>query len=325
MAVKFKDYYQVLGVDRSASQDVIKKAYRKLARKHHPDVNKEAGAEKKFREATEAYEVLGDPENRKKYDQLGANWKAGQDFTPPPGSEPFGFEFHGRPGGVEIPLEDLAEFSDFFEALFGNGKTRRGGGTARSWRKRGQDNEAEVKISLEEAHRGIRKSISLEKIDLNERGQVDRSIKNYDVTIPAGTGHGSLIRLAGQGGRGQGGGPSGDLFLRVKVNPHPTYRLLGRDVEMDLPLAPWEAALGARVTIPTLDGDVTLTIPPGTQSGQRFRLRGKGLAGRGSRAQGDSYAIVQIRVPGKLSPREKELFETLAQESGFRPRNQHGD
>ena len=321
MTVNFKDYYEVLGVDRSAPQDEIKRAYRKLARKHHPDVNKDSGAEEKFKEATEAYEVLGDPENRKKYDQLGANWKHGQEFTPPPNWEDVHFEFHARPGGVEIPVEDLGEFSDFFETLFGFGGSGRSRAATRTWAMRGQDHEAAITITLEEAHRGAKKQLALQTAELDERGQVQRKNKTYEVNIPSGTTPGSRIRLTGQGGQGHGGAPAGDLYLTVKIAPHPVFRPHGNNLEMDLPLSPWEAALGGKVSIKTLDGSGSLTVPPGTQSGQRLRLRGKGLAGRGTKAAGDLYAVAQIRVPAAMTPEERTLFASLAKQSSFDPRS----
>lgn len=314
MAVKFQDYYEVLGVNRSASQDDIQKAFRKLARKYHPDVNKSPEAEDKFKQLNEAYEVLKDPDKRKKYDQLGANWKAGQEFTPPPGWENVQFHFQGGDFG------DAGGFSDFFRTFFGGaggfggfGDGMRGAAgqrTAGGWARPGEDHEAEVEVSLEEAFHGGTK-----KIQLEEAGQR----RSYDVTIPKGVGEGSRIRLPGQGGRGIGGGSAGDLYLRVRLRPHPRFRVQGHDLTTTVTIAPWEAALGAEVNVPLIDGNVTMKIPPGTQGGQIMRLRGKGLPKRGGES-GDVRVTVQIAVPKQLTERERELFDTLAKESQFRPR-----
>ena len=342
MAVKYQDYYESLGVPRGASQEDIRKAYRKLARKYHPDVNKAPGAEDKFKVAAEAYEVLGDAEKRKKYDELGANWKAGQEFTPPPGWENVHFDFRGSPRGGGGPrggvsFEDLGGASDFFEALFGRGfggsfgqgfEGRFGRGDAAvgevegEWERRGEDREAEITISLEEAYFGARKSLALQTAEMSQSGRVQRRQKQYEVTIPPGTGPGSRIRLSGQGGASRGGGgESGDLYLRVSVSPHPRFRLEDRDLEMDLALAPWEAALGGKVTARTLDGEATLNVPAGTQAGQRMRLRGRGMPKRGSQPAGDLFLRVQILVPKSLTDREKRLFEELARVSPFRARD----
>ncbi|MEJ5299852.1 MAG: DnaJ C-terminal domain-containing protein [Thermodesulforhabdaceae bacterium] len=314
MAVKYKDYYEILGVPRTATQEEIQRAYRKLARKYHPDVNKEPGAEEKFKEINEAYEVLKDPEKRKRYDQLGTNWKAGQDFTPPPGWEVhFGF----GPGTGKI-FEDIfgfegsgsTGFSDFFEMLFGGMRRGQAGtGTSGFTRVRdGADQEATIRISLEDAYYGAEKIITL-----------PNSNKTYEVKIPAGILPGQKIRLAGQGEPGIGGGRSGDLYLKVEIEPHPVYRLEGRDLYMNLPITPWEAALGGDVTVGTIAGSVTIRIPPGTQSGQKLRLRGKGMPNPKG-APGDLYAVVQIMVPKHLSREERELFERLKDVSTFNPR-----
>lgn len=332
MPVKFKDYYDVLGVSRDATEDQLRKAFRKLARKFHPDVNKDnPAAEERFKEINEAYEVLRDAEKRRKYDALGANWKQGMDFTPPPGWENVQFDF-GPGGNYEFKDFGGAGFSDFFNILFGSGAMggRMGGfqtaqginghaGSRRSARHafgghvtRGQDAQAELELTLEEAHRGGRKSLSLQ--------QADGSTRALTVNIPTGVADGSKIRLAGQGIPSARGGQAGDLFLRVKLLPHPRFRLEDRDIHVDVALAPWEAALGARVAVPTLDGEVTLTIPPGASSGQKLRLREKGMNNR-SGPRGDHYAIVKIVVPKELTPGERQLFELLRDESPFRPRN----
>lgn len=296
MAVAFRDYYDVLGVPRGASNEDIRRAYRKLARQYHPDVNKEAGAEDRFKEISEAYEVLRDDEKRERYDRLGANWKAGQDVSGASGFD--GSEGFGN-GGVQFDFGDGADFSDFFEGMFG-----RRGGRARGFEgfsTRGGDHEAVLELSLEEAAAGGRRKLNI-------------GGRDYDVDIPPGVRDGQRIRLAGQGGSGTGGGPAGDLYLRVRLRPHPLFRVDGRDLTTDLPVAPWEAALGATVDVPTLNGTAKVKVPPGSSSGARLRLRGEGLAG------GDLYARIRIDVPKKLSKKERELFEQLAEVSKFNPR-----
>lgn len=317
MAVKFKDYYEILGVPRTATQEEIQRAYRKLARKYHPDVNKEPGAEERFKEINEAYEVLKDPEKRKRYDQLGAHWKAGQDFTPPPGWEVH-FDFGPGSGkGFEDILfgfggRGTSGFSDFFEMLFGRAR-QAGAGTSGFTSgftrvRDGADQETTIRISLEDAYHGAQKIITL-----------PHEQKSYEVKIPAGILPGQKIRLAGQGEPGIGGGRSGDLYLKVEIEPHPVYRLEGRDLYMNLPVTPWEAALGSEVTINTIGGTVTVRIPPGTQSGQKLRLRGKGMPNPKGEP-GDLYAVVQIMVPKNLTGKERELFEKLREVSNFNPR-----
>jgi len=316
MAVKFQDYYETLGVDRGASQEQIQTAYRKLARKLHPDVNKSPDAEEKFKRLNEASEVLKDPEKRRRYDSLGENWQAGQDFSPPPGWEFFG----ARPGagrgfrfdmsGGDFEESPFSGFSDFFEILFGgqpNGRGRAGRSGRAAWARAtpGEDREAEIAISLEEAHRGVRKTLTLE------------GGKTLEVNIPAGTTDGHRLRLRGQGGGG--GAQAGDLYLRVRLAPHPLFRLNGQDLELEVPVAPWEAALGSRIEVPLLEGKATLKLAAGAQSGQRLRLRGKGLAHRGG-GPGDLYAVIRIVVPGSLSARERELYEELSRVSIFQPR-----
>ena len=335
MAVKFRDYYEVLGVSKTATEDEIKKTYRKLARKFHPDVNPgDKSAEERFKGINEAYEVLSDPEKRKRYDQLGQNWKAGEDFTPPPGWEnvrvefgDFGDAFGGGRGGPSA-------FSDFFETLFGG---RHGARAGPGFAMRGQDVEAEISLTLEEAHRGASRALTLQATetcpDCRGSGSKDKKVcptcrgagvigrpKSLDVTIPAGVRDGSVIRLSGQGEPGTNGAAAGDLFLRVRIEPHRLFSIVGRDdVQVELPVAPWEAALGATVTVPTLDGPVEMKIPPGTQGGQRLRLRGQGLNRRGG-GRGDEFVKLNIVIPSKLTAKEKELFEKLAAESRFRAR-----
>ncbi len=329
MAVKFRDYYEVLGVDRTAKQEEIQRAYRKLARKFHPDVNKAPDAEDKFKEINEAYEVLKDPEKRQKYDQLGAHWKDGQDFRPPPGWEThFDFGRGAGPGQTEFHWGGTGGFSDFFETLFGGARGRggpfggmRGGGSGgASWSQAGADQEATIRISLEDAFQGATKTITLQSQSVTPDGQLSVQSKNYDVRIPKGILNGQKIRLAGQGGEGIGSGPRGDLFLKVEIGPHPLYEVDGRDLILKLPLTPWEAVLGAEVEVSTLSGPVSLKIPPGTQSGQKLRLKGKGMP-HPKGAPGDLYVVIHIVVPKKPGDRERELFEELQKVSHFKPRS----
>lgn len=316
MAVKFQDYYETLGVSRSASQDEIQKAYRKLARKYHPDVNKAADAEDKFKHVTEAYEVLKDPEKRKKYDALGANWKAGQDFQPPPGWENIRFST-GMGDGM-----GGTDFSDFFSQIFGGsfgggmgGFRGAGGARGHSLRRRGEDYEVSIEATLSEVHTGASKRIDFDVHDAE--GRTER--KSLTVTIPMGVKSGSKIRLAGQGGPGIGGGPNGDLFLRVKIRADSRFEVEEHNLRTTLRLTPWEAALGAELSVPTLEGPVKMKVPAGIQSGQTLRLKGKGLNKRQGEA-GDLLVAVQIAVPKELTARERELFEELAKESKFDPR-----
>ena len=309
MTVKYKDYYEILGVARNASPEVIHKTYRKLARKYHPDVNKTKGAEERFKELGEAYEVLKDDKKRKLYDRLGANWKAGQEFKPPPDWGNMNGRFEGAGG-----FDGFEEFSDFFQSIFSGFGGNHGGGRTvfrNGFKRKGRDQEVEIEISLEDAARGASRSLILE--------EPGHGRKQYDVNIPRGVIEGSRIRLAGQGEEGHGGAGAGDLYLRVKIAPHPRFRLLGRNFKTTLDLAPWEAALGAEVEVPTLDGPVNLKIPEGTHSGRTLRLRGKGLPGRKGKS-GDLLVTIRIVVPEKTSDRERELYEQLAKTSSFQPR-----
>jgi DnaJ-class molecular chaperone len=330
MAVTFRDYYETLGVPKTATEDEIKKAYRKLARKHHPDVNPgDRSAEERFKELNEAYEVLSDPDKRQRYDQLGPNWKQGQEYGAPRGWETgradatgFGDAFGGR---------GASGFSDFFESLFGGRRSARGGA---GFAMPGQDIEAEIALTLKDAHRGTSRKITLQATELcpdckgsgfkdnkacptcGGAGAIRRP-KSFDVTIPAGVRDGSVIRLAGQGEPGTNGAPSGSLFLHVRIQPHPLFKVVGGDdVEVELPVAPWQAALGAKVNVPTLEGPLEVTIPPGTQAGKKLRLRGQGINKRGG-GRGDEYVRIKIVIPPRLTPKEKELFEKLAAESDF--------
>jgi curved DNA-binding protein len=313
MAVSFQDYYEALEVPRDASADDIRRAYRRLARKYHPDVNKEPGAEERFKQISEAYEVLRDDEKRARYDRFGQNWKAGQDVSGAGGFEGFRGGGNGF-GDVRVDFGDgdfhSGDFSDFFEGLFGRRAGGRPGGRGgfEGFSKRGGDQEAVLELSLEEAARGGKRKISL------------GDGRDFDVEIPPGVRDGQRIRLAGQGSAGAGGGPSGDLFLRVRLKPDPRFRVDGRDLYVELPVAPWEGALGSEVPVPTLDGSARVRVPPGSSTGRRLRLRGQGLPGPSGSA-GDLYAEVAVHVPGKLTKRERELFEQLAETSKFDPRN----
>ncbi len=319
MAVKFQDYYETLGVDRNASDAEIKKAYRKLARKYHPDVNKDKEAEERFKQVNEAHEVLKDPEKRKRYDQLGPDWQAGQDFKPPPGWENVHFQFSSGPQAEAFHFG--GGFSDFFEALFGG--SMGGGGAARvrqaSWVMRGQDHEAQIEISLEDAYRGATRTITLQGHEIDPQGQVRPTVQNIQVKIPPGVTDGTRIRLSGKGAEGMGGGTPGDLYLRVNIEPHPRFRVEGHDLVVEVPVTPWEAALGSTVEVPVMDGTVNLKIPAGSQSGQKLRLRGKGLPKKGSQ-KGDLFVRLKIAVPKDLSKREEELFSEMAKVSTFDPR-----
>ncbi len=333
MPAKFQDYYQSLGLSRTATADEIRSAYRKLARKYHPDVTKEAGAEAKFKEVSEAYEVLQDPEKRKKYDTLGANWKQGQEFRPPPGWS------GARPGGVKVDFgggrAGNADFSDFFESVFGGGgmggfgnddiaEAMRGGRSStrgrRNQPRQGQTHEVEITISLSDALTGGTRHIALSTVDVDG----EESTKSYDVRIPPGVTNGSTIRLSGQGGEGISGGPAGDLLLKVNIAPDARFRFdpdRKHDLIATLPISPWDAALGAKVHLETLDGDITLTIPPGSQSGQKLRIKNRGLPIKPDH-RGDLYAEIKIVVPKTLTDESRADWESLRDSSPtFDPRN----
>src|SRR5258705_4476258 len=343
MAVKTKDYYEVLGVGRSASADEIKTAYRKPARKFHPDLNPgDKAAEERFKELQEAYDVLSDEENRKLYDQYGDNWRAVKQGggAPPPGWE--GTRTTSGPQGFDFSDFDFGGFRggtggtggagfDIFEEMFG--RTTRGRSTRSN---RGQDVEAELELSLEEAHRGVRRTLQLQVADIcptcngsgvkdnqtcqtcGGAGQVPK-VKTLEVNIPAGVRDGSIVRLAGQGGPGMSGGQAGDLYLHIRVRPHPVFTVRGDDVEVVRPIAPWEAVLEARIDVPTIEGQVEVTVPSGAQSGQRLRLRGQGLNKRRG-GRGDEYVRLKIVVPKDVSAEERRLFEELSRVSNFKPR-----
>jgi len=329
--MEYRDYYKILGVARTATADDIKKSYRRLARKFHPDVSKEKDAEQKFKQVQEAYEVLKDPEKRAAYDQLGSEWKSGEQFRPPP-DWGGGFEFRGGPrqgragAGARAgarhteEFEEAEGFSDFFSTLFGargfsggGGSNPFGGAGARAAR----DHHARVDIDLEEAYAGTTRTLELKRPDLKPDGTLDLKTHTVRVTIPAGVTEGQLIRLAGQGEQSTGGGKPGDLYLEVHIKPHRLFQLEGRDVTLTLPIAPWESALGATVTVPTLGGGVEMRIPPNSQSGQKMRLRGRGLPGP---TPGDQYIQLKIVVPPANTPEERTVFEEMKQKLDFNPR-----
>ncbi len=308
--MEFKDYYKTLGVARTASNDEVKRAYRKLARKFHPDVSKEPDAEKRMQEVNEAWEVLGDPEKRAAYDELGSRWQAGQQFRPPPDWDA-GFEFSGSHA-------DAREFSDFFSSLFGGmGRTQRREG----FRARGEDHHAKILIDLEDAFRGASRSISLRSPQVDAQGRVALKERTLNVRIPAGIRDGQQMRLAGQGAAGLGGAPAGDLFLEVRFNPHSLYRVEGADLYLTLPVAPWEAALGATVRAPTPAGVVEAKIPAGSQSGRQLRLRGRGIPGP---TPGDLYLVLQVVLPEATSAQARALYEQMGSELAFNPRKSLG-
>jgi curved DNA-binding protein len=319
----YKDYYSIMGVARGASQDEIKRAYRKLARKYHPDVSKEAGAEEKFKELQEANEVLKDPEKRAAYDQLGARWKEGQDFRPPPDwgkdfEHSGGFTHTGGSGG-----SGGADFSDFFASLFGARSSFGGpqsGGARGGYAANGQDHFAKIEIALEDAYRGGAHTIELKSPELQADGHVLVKPRTLRVNIPAGVIEGQQIRLAGQGSGGIEGGRAGDLYLEVALKSHPLYHVEGRDLTLNLPIAPWEAALGANVQVPTLGGEVDMRIPAGAKAGQKMRLKGRGLPGAGAASAGDQYIVLKIVLPPSDSPRARELYEQMQNELQFDPR-----
>jgi curved DNA-binding protein len=341
MSVEYKDYYKILGVSRTASEDEIRKAFRKLARQYHPDVAKnKKEAEERFKEINEANEVLSDPEKRKRYDALGANWKQGAEFRPPPGWESFGGGSRGRRagrghGGVEFEFGGTG-FSDFFEQIFGG----RGGRDSfrfdqETMSSRGRDLEADIMVTLEEAQAGSVRSISLrreiacghcEGTGVSGRrpcprcggsGQVTHT-ETHQVKIPPGVMEGQRLRVGGKGESGSGGGAAGDLFLTVRLAGHPDYRVEGGNLFYDLDLTPWEAVLGTSVSVPTLEGEVSIKIPAGTQTGQRLRVRGRGLGKEGAR--GDLFVVARVQVPDTITDHERSLWEQLGRESSFKPR-----
>jgi len=314
--MEFKDYYKIMGVEPEAGADEIKRAYRKLARKYHPDVSDDPNAEERFKEVGEAYEALKDPAKREEYDQLRkGGWRGGQEFRPPPGwsqqGDGGGFDFSGVGGGGGFRAEDAGGFSDFFETLFG------GGGRQRRAHK-GADVRARVEIDLETAYAGGTRRISLERPERAADGSVQRKIRSMDVKIPPGMTEGRQIRLAGKGDPGPGGAPAGDLYLEIHITPHRLFEIDGKNVHLTLPIAPWEAALGAKVSVPTLAGKVEMNIPPGATSGQRLRLKGRGLPGK---PPGDQYALLKIVAPKPADEAQRKLYEQQRDTFEFDPRS----
>ena len=316
--MEYKDYYKIMGIKRDATQDEIKRAHRKLARKYHPDVSKEPDAEARFKEMSEAYEVLKDPEKRAAYDQLGANWKAGQEFRPPPDWNQ-GFEFHG--GG--FTSADAEQFSDFFETLFGRGGFTQGfgGRVQREFHVRGEDTHARIMIDLEDAYHGSTRLLTLKHTELGADGRPQLKERTLNVRIPKGVHQGQHIRLAKQGGAGIGKGEAGDLYLEVEFRPHPLYRVDGKDLFLDLPVTPWEAALGANVKAPTPTGAVDLKIPPGSAGGRKLRLKGRGIPGK---KPGDLYVVLRIALPPAQTEAAKAAYRDFEKALPFNPRTHLG-
>jgi curved DNA-binding protein len=308
--MKYKDYYKILGVERSATEADIKKAYRKLARKYHPDVSKERDAEERFKELGEAYEVLKDSEKRKAYDEMGS-YQPGQDFRPPPGWEQ-AFQSGGMHGFAD---EGDIDLFDLLSGLGGGFRRARGGA---GFRAPGQDYEVTVHLSVEEAARGVEIEVPLSTAELTEEGVVRRTTRTVKVRIPKGATDGQRLRVPGKGGSGQGG-HHGDLYVNIHLRPHDLFRVSGHDLYLELPVAPWEAALGAEVQVPTLDGRISVKVPAGSRAGQKLRVRGKGLPRPGG-GEGDLYAVLQVVTPSVLSEREKQLYSELQKVSSFNPR-----
>jgi len=307
--MEFKDYYATLGVERSATQDEIKRAYRKLARKFHPDVSKLPDAESRFKEVAEAHEALIDPERRAAYDEIGQRHARGEAFEPPPGWDS-GFEFSGRGGAGTGPQGHTsdADFSAFFESIFGRGAQGVRPGAARHGQGPGRDHHAKVVIDLEDSYRGARRTISLRVPVIDAQGHAVLHDRQLEVNIPQGVREGQHLRLAGQGGPGQGGDPAGDLYLEIALKPHPRFRVDGRDVYFELPVSPWEAALGATVAASTPVGEVHLTIPAGSSQGRKLRLKGQGLPGKPA---GDLYAVLTITLPRPDSELAKAAYAAM--------------
>jgi len=310
--MKYKDYYEVLGLERTATQDDIKRSYRKLARKYHPDISKHSDAEDRFKELGEAYEVLKDPEKRAAYDRLGSNWQDGQDFQPPPNWDE-GFEFGGQ-GDDAFARGNL---DDFFEAMFGGGRRRhsRGGPSPAV----GEDHHAKVVIDLRDAYLGAERSITLQLPVVDAQGHVTLQARTLNVSIPKGVRAGQHLRLSGQGGTGGAGAPAGDLYLEIAFRDDPRFHADGRDVWIDLPVAPWEAALGAQITVPTPDGAVEMTVPRNSAGGRRLRLKGKGIPGTPA---GDLYVVLNVALPPADSETATAAYEAMRQAFNFDPRAQ---
>ncbi len=317
--MEYKDYYKIMGVDKKATQEEIKRAYRKLARKYHPDVSKEQNAEEKFKEVGEAYEVLKDPEKRAAYDQIGSNWQHGQKFTPPPNWNT-GFEFSG--GGFTDG--NAADFSEFFESLFGRRRTYGAPGATgfdSFFHVQGNDRHAKILINLEDAYHGGTRSLSLKIPETDASGHVYTKLRTLKVKIPKGIIAGQRIRLAGQGSPSLGQGKSGDLYLEIEFNKHPFLSAQGRDIYLELPITPWEAALGTNLLVPTLGGKVELKIPSNSQAGQKLRLKKRGLPGP---TPGDQFVVLRIVTPPADSSEAKQLYQKMARTMPMNPREKLG-
>jgi curved DNA-binding protein len=326
--MEFKDYYTIMGVPREATPDDIKRAYRKLSRKYHPDVSKEKNAEARFKELGEAYEVLKDPEKRAAYDQLGANWKEGQDFRPPPGWNA-GAEHAGRGAPWQFDTGDAGDHSDFFDTLFRQGfgsaggrRASQGSGRRTTFSAPGEDRHAKIQIDLEDSYAGATRTLSLRVPEMSDQGHVIPREHQITFTVPKGIRAGQHIRLAGQGAPGVGEGAAGDLYLEVEFRPHPLYRVDKHDVYLDLPIAPWEAALGAEIEAPTPTGRVEVKVPAGSATGKKLRLKGRGLPGV---TPGDFYFVLQILVPAADTDSAKAFYESMAKQfNSFNPRAKLG-
>lgn len=315
--MQYKDYYKIMGIERDATQDEIKRAYRKLARKYHPDVSKDADAESRFKEVNEANAVLKDPEKRAAYDQLGAQARAGSEFQPPP-DWASGFEFSGSGFGEE----GAGAYSDFFESLFGQQQAYRSGPERnRDFKVRGEDHHAKVLIDLEDSYRGGQQSIRLRGADVDANGHVVTRDRTLSVNIPKGVRQGQRIRLSGQGSPGTGGGAAGDLYLEVQIRPHKLYTVDDRDVHLALPITPWEAELGATVKAPTPVGPVDLKVPDGTKSGRKLRLKGRGIP---ATPPGDFYVTAVITLPPANSESAKEMYLSMQKDFDYNPRGNLG-
>ncbi len=312
--MEYKDYYKIMGVERSASQDEIKRAYRRLARKYHPDVSKEPDAEERFKELGEAYEVLGDPEKRAAYDSLGQDWRAGQQFRPPPD-----WEEHFHFGGGTRTGAGTGDFSDFFEALFGRAGFGPGRTRSYAFSTRGDDFQTTITLSLDEAYSGVTKTLTVTLPEFDTSGRIVERTRTINARIPPGVTDGRRIRLPGQGAEGPGG--RGDLYAVVRLAPHPFFRPSGKDIHLDLPLMPWEAALGATITVPTLGGPVELKVPRNSQTGKKLRLRGRGLPGS---PPGDQLVTLQVVAPPADTPEIEALYRRFAELVSTNPREHLG-
>ncbi len=314
--MQYKDYYKIMGLERDATQDDVKRAYRKLARKYHPDVSKEADAEAKFKELGEAYEVLKDVEKRAAYDQLGSNWQAGQEFKPPPNWDE-GFEFKGG----DFNGADSGTFSDFFAQIFGEQGFHTGSARHTQEHRRGQDSHAKIHIDLQDSYNGVTRTISLTTPETNAQGQLQVKHRSLNVKIPKGIKPGQHIKLAGQGHPGSGKATAGDLFLEIEFNNHPLYRVSETDVYLDVPVTPWEAALGEKIKVPTPNGSVELKIPVNSKQGSKLRLAGRGLP---SKTPGDFFVVLQIVLPTADTEAAKAVYENMQRTLNFNPRQALG-